>query len=339
MQNCKCVLVGDGATGKSCLLISYTTGAFPGEYIPTVYDNYSANVMVDNMPVNLSLFDSAGQEDYDHLRPLSYQQTDVFLVCFSVTSSTSLENVMHKWHPEISHYCPGVPFILVGLKTDMRNDLAVLSRLQERGDTAVTTARGQEIAKTVGAAAYMEACALTSEGLLNLFNAAVRLGINKGAQGKSSSSLSSSKRILGSLFGRWKEEATPAAVLLPPVLPPQPKSPYVHIQSASVSSDFKRLVNNGYCADVRFVVAGKPVHGHTLMLCSASQLFRRIFGRLLEAEKGTFFQPGLALITEEVINNGRQRGFETMKVGFSFFFFSFFLHLPSSIFLLPSLCL
>ena len=177
MQAIKCVVVGDGAVGKTCLLISYTTNAFPGEYIPTVFDNYSANVMVDGRPVQLGLWDTAGQEDYDRLRPLSYPQTDVFLICFSVISPVSFKNVMNKWHMETNSHMPGAPWILVGTKQDLRGDEETISKLAANGQKPVTSEEAEALVKELGGYKYLECSALTQNGLKQVFDDAIRCAL------------------------------------------------------------------------------------------------------------------------------------------------------------------
>lgn len=174
MQSIKCVVVGDGAVGKTCLLISYTTGAFPKEYIPTVFDNYSSQVTVDSRTVSLNLWDTAGQEEYDRLRTLSYPQTNVFIICFSISSPPSYENIKHKWHPEVTHHCPSVPIMLVGTKSDLRSDADVLKKLKEQNQAPITHQQGQALARQIHAVKYLECSALSQDGIKDVFVDAVR---------------------------------------------------------------------------------------------------------------------------------------------------------------------
>ncbi|KAF2678124.1 cell division control protein [Lentithecium fluviatile CBS 122367] len=169
----KCVVVGDGAVGKTCLLISYTTNKFPSEYVPTVFDNYAVTVMIGDEPYTLGLFDTAGQEDYDRLRPLSYPQTDVFLVCFSVTSPASFENVREKWFPEVHHHCPGVPCLIVGTQVDLREDASVKEKLAKQRMSPVRREDGERMAKDLGAVKYVECSALTQYKLKDVFDEAI----------------------------------------------------------------------------------------------------------------------------------------------------------------------
>ncbi len=236
----RCVVVGDGAVGKTCLLISYTTNKFPSEYVPTVFDNYAVTVMwvkllsflvgppsvssmascwswagfelailswfikdcsatflelewailfphfsaacfspakhvwiwlrIGDEPYTLGLFDTAGQEDYDRLRPLSYPQTDVFLVCFSVTSPASFENVREKWFPEVRHHCPGVPCLIVGTQTDLRDDPSVKDKLAKQRMQPVRKEDGEKMARELGAVKYVECSALTQYKLKDVFD-------------------------------------------------------------------------------------------------------------------------------------------------------------------------
>lgn len=111
-QVIKCVAVGDGCSGKTSLLRNFasSTGAFSNDYIPTVLDNYSRNLHVNDdkhehcATVFLDLFDTPGQEEFDKLRTLCYLDADVILLVFSVVNPSSLNHGMSQWYDEIKAY-------------------------------------------------------------------------------------------------------------------------------------------------------------------------------------------------------------------------------------------
>lgn len=134
---------------------------------------------MEQKPVFLGLWDTSGQEDYDRLRPLSYTGADVFMICFSVASRTSFENVRLKWYPEVRSYLKHAPIVLVGTKIDLRSSSPSASASNGGGSKStlgpVTYAQGIRMAKDIGAEAYVECSALTQQGLKEAFDEAVRV--------------------------------------------------------------------------------------------------------------------------------------------------------------------
>jgi len=180
----KCVVVGDGAVGKTCMLISYTEGRFPKEYVPTVFDNYEATIIVEGKEVKFSLWDTAGQEGYARIRTLSYPKTDIFLLCFAVVNYPSFVNVKDRWYTEIKHHCPNTPIILVGTKTDLREDPATLEELAKQEKKPITQADADAMAKELGALCALECSALSTNGLKNVFDQALTsVVMKKGGNG------------------------------------------------------------------------------------------------------------------------------------------------------------
>jgi len=169
----KLVVVGDGGCGKTCLLIVYAENRFPEAYIPTVFENYVTQVPFEGKEVELALWDTAGQEEYDRLRPLSYPESNVILIVFSVDFPTSLSNVTDKWHPEVAHFCEGTPLLLVGTKIDLRSDEHTRRMLSAQGQTPVSSEQGALVAKEIGAK-YIECSAKTGKGVDGVFNLALR---------------------------------------------------------------------------------------------------------------------------------------------------------------------
>ena len=145
--------------------------------------------------VELDLWDTAGQEEYDRLRPLSYPETDLLFVCFGIDCPNSLENVLEKvclvsfgattectnatkWYPEVLHFCPTTPIILVGLKSDLRHKSTCIDLLRTQGLTPITPERGQAVATKIGAT-YMECSSKEMRGVEEVFEVAIDTAVGE----------------------------------------------------------------------------------------------------------------------------------------------------------------
>ena len=180
----KLVVIGDGSVGKTCLLSVYVNGSFPTEYVPTIFENYSFKITSNKTEYNFQLWDTAGQEDLGSLRTLSYPNTNVFMICFSVVSPVTFDNILGKWVDELREHGPkNANFLLVGLKADLREDKDTLENLQSQGLTPVTVEKARELAQKIGAVDYIECSAIKCQNVKETFDTAIQIAINPPKEG------------------------------------------------------------------------------------------------------------------------------------------------------------
>ena len=205
------VVVGDGTVGKTSLLLHYTTGQFYDDQIPKTQATCTSNFTTDSSTYQLSLWDTAGQEVCDFVRPTSYLGADLFLICFSVNSRTSFDNVKAKWLPEVKRYVPDdCALVLVGTKADMRSeegteerepleeeleyDIKHMSssiqliplgeaeykqdRQEKTSPSLVSSREAQELVYKEGLHGYYECSAKTGVGVNHIFENAIQSAVD-----------------------------------------------------------------------------------------------------------------------------------------------------------------
>jgi small GTP-binding protein len=159
------------------MLMSYVVDKFPEIHSPTIYDKFSTSITVNGRRISVTMCDTAGQDDFAHLRPLCYPQVDVALICFSVIDPDSYESVKSKWIKEVRRNCPGVPVMIVGTQTDRRDDPTVIKRLKSQGKRPLSKTDGNKLASQCKASRYIECSALTQQNVKTTFDEAIAAGL------------------------------------------------------------------------------------------------------------------------------------------------------------------
>ncbi|KAG7237272.1 hypothetical protein INR49_032605, partial [Caranx melampygus] len=160
-EELSCMLVGDGAVGKTSMIISYIFNGYNSEYRQTAFDVFTGEL----------------KEEFGHLRSLCYAHVDVFILCFSVVNPVSFDNVTSKWIPQIRAGNPTSPIVLVGTQSDLHHNVDVLIHLDKRRTKPVHFSRARKLAHRIRAHDYVECSALTQHNLKDVFDCAVSAAI------------------------------------------------------------------------------------------------------------------------------------------------------------------
>ncbi|XP_032542107.1 rho-related BTB domain-containing protein 2-like [Chiroxiphia lanceolata] len=285
VETIKCVVVGDNAVGKTRLICARACNATLSQYrllathVPTVWaiDQYRvcqevlerSRDVVDEVSVSLRLWDTFGDHHKD--RRFAYGRSDVVVLCFSLANPNSLRHVKTMWYPEIKHFCPRTPIVLVGCQLDLRYaDLDAVNRARRplakpiKPSDILPPERGHEVAQELGVP-YYETSVVAQFGVKDVFDNAIRAALV-------------SRRHLQFWKSHLRKMQRP--LLQAPFLPPKPPPPLIQVPDAppGLGGGPAALFRAPLCADVVFQLqGGHRVFAHRVFLATACSRFYDLF--------------------------------------------------------------
>ncbi|XP_015471687.1 rho-related BTB domain-containing protein 2-like isoform X1 [Parus major] len=285
VETIKCVVVGDNAVGKTRLICARACNATLSQYrllathVPTVWaiDQYRvcqevlerSRDVVDEVSVSLRLWDTFGDHHKD--RRFAYGRSDVVVLCFSLANPNSLRHVKTMWYPEIKHFCPRTPIVLVGCQLDLRYaDLDAVNRARRplakpiKPSDILPPERGHEVAQELGVP-YYETSVVAQFGVKDVFDNAIRAALM-------------SRRHLQFWKSHLRKMQRP--LLQAPFLPPKPPPPLIQVPDAppGLGGGPAALFRAPLCADVVFQLqGGHRVFAHRVYLATACSRFYDLF--------------------------------------------------------------
>uniref|UniRef100_A0A7M4EM34 Rho family GTPase 2 n=1 Tax=Crocodylus porosus TaxID=8502 RepID=A0A7M4EM34_CROPO len=161
-------------------LSTATAAVSTRNYVPTVFENYTASFEIEKQRIELNMWDTSGSAYYDNVRPLAYPDSDAVLICFDISRPETLDSVLKKWQGETQEFCPNAKIVLVGCKLDMRTDLNTLRELSKQRLIPVTHEQGSMLARQIGAVAYVECSSKVSENSVrDVFHVTTLASVNR----------------------------------------------------------------------------------------------------------------------------------------------------------------
>jgi small GTP-binding protein len=171
------------------MIVSYIERKFPIKREDCIFSGFAPTLRIDNRTIHWVLFDTNGDDDYKRLRPITYTDTDIFIICFELSDSLSFIDYIKKWKDEISIHVPNAPFMIVATKSEIRDDKKMMKEFDDAGEEIKSIEWYNEESKKIGAEAYIECSAKNLKNLTEVFNESIRIAIKH----KTSSKITKSK--------------------------------------------------------------------------------------------------------------------------------------------------